>query len=142
MLVYQRNTDLQPSTDSQQDINWTLAAQLYTNMEEAPSFIAQQRQADGEHVFTTTAYPRNLQGKQLQVYISVRQHCGAVNPPPLRMIVSGRRGWYWKVIPHSLSATSPPAPAQCCSAHREERPDEDVCQLGHEYFFPPWTSHQ
>ena len=92
MLVCQCNTDLQLSTDSQQDVNWTLAAQSYPNMEEAPSFIAQQRQAAGEHTFTTYANPRNLLGKQLQVYTSVQQHYKykAVNPPPLRMIGQAR----------------------------------------------------
>ena len=40
MLICQRNTDRQPNTDSQQDIDWTLAAQSYPNVEEAPSFIS------------------------------------------------------------------------------------------------------
>ena len=92
MLIFQRNTDLQPNTDSQQDIDWTLASQSYPNLEEAPSFISQQRQVAGEHVFTTSADPQNLQGKQLQVYTAVQQHHDAVNPPPLQMIVSGTAG--------------------------------------------------
>ena len=102
MLICQRNTDLQPNTDSQQDIDWTLASQSYPNVEEAPSFISQQRQAAGEHVFTTSANPQNLQGKQLQVYTAVQQHHDAVNPPPLRMIVSGTAGTGKSYLIHCL----------------------------------------
>ena len=83
---------LQPNTDTQEHIDWTQAAQSYTNIDEAPSFISQQRQVAGQHVFTTTANPANLQGKQLQVYTIVQQHHSAVSPPPLRMIVSGTAG--------------------------------------------------
>ena len=102
MLICQRNTDLQPNTDSQQDIDWTLASQSYPNVEEAPSFISQQRQAAGEHVFTTSADPQNLQGKQLQVYTAVQQHHDAVNLPPLRMIVSGTAGTGKSYLIHCL----------------------------------------
>ena len=89
MLICQQSVDLQPSMDTQEDIDWTLAAQSYPNLEEAPSFISQQRQAATQHLFTTTADPHNLQGKQLQVYTLVQQHHSATSPPPLRMIVSG-----------------------------------------------------
>ena len=102
MLICQRNTDLQPNTDSQQDIDWTLASQSYPNVEEAPSFISQQRQVAAEHVFTTSADPQNLQGKQLQVYTAVQQHHDAVNPPPLRMIVSGTAGTGKSYLIHCL----------------------------------------
>ena len=78
--------------DTQEDIDWTQAAQSYPNIDEAPSFISQQRQAARQHVFTTTANPANLQGKQLQVYTIVQQHQSAVNPPPLKMIVSSTAG--------------------------------------------------
>ena len=54
--------------------------------------ISQQRQAAGQHTFTTTADRHNLQGKQLQVYTIVQQHHSAISPPPLRMIVSGTAG--------------------------------------------------
>ena len=102
MLICQRNTDLQPNTDSQQDIDWTLASQSYPNVEEAPSFISQLRQAAGEHVFTTSADLQNLQGKQLQVYTAVQQHHDAVNPPPLWMIVSGTAGTGKSYLIHCL----------------------------------------
>ena len=102
MLVCQRNSDLQPSTDSQQDVDWTQAAQSYPNVEEAPSFISQQRQAAGERVFTTSADPQYLQGKQLQVYATVQQHHDAVNPPPLWMIVSGTAGTGKSYLIHCL----------------------------------------
>ena len=65
MLICRQNPDMQPSMNTQEDVDWTEAAQPYPNIDEAPSFIAQQRQAAGQHVFTTTANPANLQGKQL-----------------------------------------------------------------------------
>ena len=92
MLICQRNTDLQPHANSQPDVDWTHAAQSYPNLEEAPSFISQQRQTHGHRVFTTTASPANLQGKQQQVYTTVQQHYTTIDPPPLRIIVSGTAG--------------------------------------------------
>ena len=74
MLICQRNADLQPSMATQDGIDWTLAAHSYPTLEEAPSFISQQRQAAGQHVFTTSADPANLQGKQQQVYTIVQPH--------------------------------------------------------------------
>lgn len=71
MLVCQRNTELQPSTDAQEDVDWTHAAQSYPNLDEAASFISQQQHNVGRRMFTTTADPDNLQGKQLQVYTNV-----------------------------------------------------------------------
>ena len=97
-----QNSDLQPSTDSQQDVDWTQAAQSYPNVEEAPSFISQQRQAAGERVFTTSADPQYLQGKQLQVYATVQQHYEASSPPPLWMIVSGTAGTGKSYLIHCL----------------------------------------
>ena len=71
-------------------------------VEEAPSFISQQRKAAGQHIFTTTADPSELQGKQLQVYTAVQQHYASVNPPPLRMIVSGTAGAGKSYLIHCL----------------------------------------
>ena len=92
MLVCQRNADLQPDITSQQEVDWTQAAQAYPNLEEMPTFIIRHRQAAPQHSFTTTADPQNLQGKQLQAYTVVRQHVEADSPPPLKMIVSGTAG--------------------------------------------------
>ena len=83
---------------------WTLrktltGPTLYPNIDEAPSFISQQRQAAGQHIFTTSADPANLQGKQLQVYIIVQS---AINPPPLRMIFSGTAGTGKSYLFHCL----------------------------------------
>ena len=66
MLVCQHNADLQPNTVPEQDVDWTHAAQAYTNLEEMPSFISRQRQSAAQCAFTTTADPQRLQGKQLQ----------------------------------------------------------------------------
>ena len=102
MLICQHNVYLQPNPDSLQDIDWIQAARSYSNVEEAPSFISQQRQAAGQHVFTTTADPVNLQGKQLQVYTTIQQHHAAINPPPLRMIFSGTTGTGKSYVIHCL----------------------------------------
>ena len=77
MLICQRNADFQPSTDTLDDVNWTQAARAYPNIEEAPSFIAQQQQTGEEYTFSTSASPLNLQGKQLQVYSTVHEHSEA-----------------------------------------------------------------
>ena len=98
MLICQLNADLH----TQEDIDWTLAAQSYPNLEEAPRFITEQRQAAAQHAFTTTADPCKLQGKQLQVYTIIQQHQSANNPPPLRMIVSGTAGTGKSYLIHCL----------------------------------------
>ena len=102
MLICQQNADLQPSMDTQDGIDWTPAAHSYPTLEEAPSFISQQRQAAGQHVFTTSANPANLQGKQQQVYTIIQQHQSANSPPPLRMIVSGTAGTGKSYLIHCL----------------------------------------
>ena len=92
MLICRKNADMQPNMDTQDDIDWISSAQSYPNIDEAPSFISQQRQAAGPHVITTTAGPTNLQGKQLQAYTIIQQKYSADSPPPLRMIVTGTAG--------------------------------------------------
>ncbi len=59
--VCHHNAGLELGADSKPDINWTQAA----------------------NIFTTSADPLKLQGKQLQVYTAVREHAEAANPPPL-----------------------------------------------------------
>ena len=102
MLVCQRSFELQPDTDSQQEVDWTDAARAYPNLEEVPSFISQQRQSAAQHTFTTTADPQQLQGKQLLAYTIVRQHLESDASPPLRMIVSGTAGTGKSYLIHSL----------------------------------------
>ena len=92
MLVCQCNADLQRETSSQPEVDWSQAARAYPNLEEMPSFIAHQRQSIAQPAFTTTADPQQLQAKQLQAYTIVRQHMESIEPPPLRMIVSGTAG--------------------------------------------------
>jgi len=53
MLVCQRNADLQPNIEADQEVDWTRAAQAYTNIEEMPSFISRQRQSAAQCAFTT-----------------------------------------------------------------------------------------
>lgn len=93
MLVCQGNADLQPcNTNSEQNVDWTHAAQVYPNLDEMPSFIARQRQSSAQCVFTTTADPLQLTGKQLQAYTILQQHLQAEANTPLRLIVSGTAG--------------------------------------------------
>ena len=102
MLICQCSTDLQPSTDNQQAVDWTEAAHTYPNLKELSSFLAQQQQSAAQHTFTTTADPQKLQGKQLQAYIIVRQHMETKSPPPLRMVVSGTAGTGKSYLIHCL----------------------------------------
>ena len=92
MLICQRTGDLQPDSSSQEDFNWTAAAQAYPNLEEAPTFIARNRQQAAPHTFTTSASPDSLQGCQLEVYTTVKDHFESNSPPPLRMVVTGTAG--------------------------------------------------
>ena len=92
MLICDRHADLGLNTSSH-EVDWRLSGQSYPNLQEMPSFIAQQRQLGVQRVFTTNADPQLLQGKQMLVYTAVRQHFEAHSPqPPLRMIVSGTAG--------------------------------------------------
>ena len=102
MLICRQNADMQPGMDTREDIDWTAASQSYPNVDEAPSFISQHRQAAGQHIFTTTANPANLQGKQLQVYTIVQQHHLDDSLPPLRVIVSGTAGTGKSYLIHCL----------------------------------------
>ena len=68
MLVCQCNADLQPNIESEQEVDWTRAAQAYANIEEMLSFISQQHEFAAQRAFTTSADPRQLQGNQLQVF--------------------------------------------------------------------------
>ena len=102
MLICQRNADLQPNVDSQEDVDWTRAAQAYPNLEEMPTFICRQRESADEHLFSTSADPQQLQGKQLQAYTLVREHAETEAPPPLKMIVSGTAGTGKSYLIHCL----------------------------------------
>ena len=79
-------------TSSEDNFDWTAPAQSYPNLEEAPTFISRSRQEAGPHTFTTSASPDNLQGRQVEVYTTVKDHFEGDNPPPLRIIVTGVAG--------------------------------------------------
>ena len=101
-VVCQRHADLQPDFSSQDDFNWSLPAQSYANLEEMPSFIAQQRSSAPNQAFTTSADSQNLQGKQLDPYSVVLRHTQSADPEPLRMIVSGTAGTGKSYLIHCL----------------------------------------
>ena len=99
MLVCQR---YQPDISLQQDFDWSASAQAYSNLEEMPSFIVRQRHSAGQHTFTTTADPQCLQGKQLQLCSIVLDHVNSMDPPPLRLIISGTAGTGKSYLIHCL----------------------------------------
>lgn len=45
MLICQRNAELRPNVNPQQEVDWTQAAGAYPNLEEMSSFIARQRES-------------------------------------------------------------------------------------------------
>ena len=55
MLICQRNGDLQPNTNSEEDIDWTQTAQVYPNLEEMLTFITRQCESAAENSFTSSA---------------------------------------------------------------------------------------
>ncbi len=94
MLICQHNAEFLQTTGEEEECDWSLAAKAYPDMEEMPSFVAQQRQDYAMHSFTTSADPSHLQGKQLQAYSAVYEHSESSDSSrsPLRMIVSGTAG--------------------------------------------------
>ena len=50
--------------ETQQSTDWTAAAQLYPNLEEAPRFVTHAKENAQLQVATSTADPERLQGKQ------------------------------------------------------------------------------
>ena len=104
MVICQHNTDSNVLTEVrlQQEFNWTIDSLCYPNIEEASSFLARQRQESTAHVFSTSANPDNLQGKQLQVYNTVKSHCEGNESQPLHMIISGTAGTGKSYLIHCL----------------------------------------
>ena len=95
MLICQHNAEFGQATGEEEDCDWSLAARVYPELREMPSYIAQQRQEFvAQSALTTTAHASHLQGKQLQAYTAVRDHSEFSDPnrPPLRMVVSGTAG--------------------------------------------------
>ena len=92
MLICQRSGDLQPDSSSQEDFDWTAAAQSYPNLEEAPTFISRHRQqaAPRAHHHRQSGQPAGY--TQLEVYTTVRDHFTSSNPTPLRLITTDTAG--------------------------------------------------
>ena len=92
MYICQHSHDLQPATDPNENVDWTSASRLYTNLHEMPSFISTHKQLVLHTNNTHNVDPNLLQEKQLLVYNTVKQHLESNNPTPLYMIVSGTAG--------------------------------------------------
>ena len=104
MLLCQRHLESQQTTSSSSEHHdWTLAAQMYPNLHEAPSFISQHQQTTDQPTFTTTARPELLCGKQLHVYSTICDHFQSTNSSPLRMIISGTAGTGKSNLIHCLT---------------------------------------
>ena len=71
-------SNLQQSAEEQEETqrstDWTAAAQLYPNLQEAPRFVTHGKENAQLQVATSTADPERLQGKQRLVYDAVRSH--------------------------------------------------------------------
>ena len=104
MVICQHSTDrnVQPEVRLQKDFDWTTNSLCYPNIEEASSFITRQRKEATAHVFSTSANPENLQGKQLQVYNTVKSHYEGNCTEPLHMIISGTAGTGKSYLIHCL----------------------------------------
>ena len=92
MLICERTSELQPTVSTQEEYDWLVPARSYPNIEETASFISQQQQQATPTPFTTTAIPENLQGRQHDVYDTVKQHYEGDDPEPLHIIINGTAG--------------------------------------------------
>ena len=92
MLICERVSQLQPDVYTPEDYDWLAEARSYPNIEEAASFIAQEKQRTTPTPFTTTATPDNLQGRQYDVYDTVKVHFEQGDDDPLHIIVNGTAG--------------------------------------------------
>ena len=92
MLCSNLQQSAEEQEETQQSTDWTAAAQLYPNLQEAPRFITHAKENAQLQVPTSTADPERLQGKQRLVYDAVHSHMQAEHPDPLWMIVSGTAG--------------------------------------------------
>ena len=63
--------------ETQQSTDWTAAAQLYPNLQEAPRFVTHAKEKAQLQVVTSTADPERLQGKQQLVFDAVHSHMQA-----------------------------------------------------------------
>lgn len=92
MLICQHNIDVQPVSDPQENYDWTISSQSYSNLGEVPSFISSRRGSTIQSTATHNVDARLLLGKQLHVYNIVYQHFHSNNPNQLKLIVSGTAG--------------------------------------------------
>ena len=92
MLICEHVSQLQPDVYTPEDYDWLAEARSYPNIEEAASFISQEKQKTTPTPFSTTATPDNLQGRQCDVYDTVKVHFESGNEDPLHIIVNGTAG--------------------------------------------------
>ena len=99
--------------------------------------ISQQRQAAGQHVFTTSANPANPAG-EAAAGVHHRPAAPVRQQSPTSEDDCFRHSWHREVLPHQLPPTSPAAPAAGCSSNwcgrlQHRWPDPP---------FPPQPAHQ
>ena len=98
MIICQHESIAKAQLSSQAcDFDWSKDVQLYSNLDEAATFISRYREEAAVHhpAFTTKADPSKLQRKQHEAYSIVWHHHHdhhSKDGGPLRMIVSGTAG--------------------------------------------------
>lgn len=111
MLICQHNIDVQPVSDPQENYDWTISSQSYSNLGEVPSFISSRRGSTIQSTATHNVDARLLLGKQLHVYNIVYQHFHSNNPNQLKLIVWHSRNR--KIISHKLPESSSAQQTSC-----------------------------
>ncbi len=103
MLICQRQPDLSSAQGDDEQVDWCAAANAYPRLEEAPFFVARNKETfEVEPLHTNTADPEKLQGKQRQVYQVVEEHLQQLDAQLLRLIVSGTAGTGNSYLIHCL----------------------------------------
>ena len=95
-------------------VRWRERLATDPNIEEAPSFISQQRQAAGQHIYHHSRSSQPAGEAAASVH-----HCPAAplsHQSPTSEDDCLRHSWHREVLPHPLPPTSPSAPACGCSS--------------------------
>ena len=108
MIICQHESIAKAQLSSQAcDFDWSKDVQLYSNLDEAATFMSRYREEAAVHhpAFTTKADPSKLQRKQHEAYSIVWHHHHdhhSKDGGPLRIIVSGTAGTGKSYLIHCL----------------------------------------
>uniref|UniRef100_A0A1X7T4W5 ATP-dependent DNA helicase n=1 Tax=Amphimedon queenslandica TaxID=400682 RepID=A0A1X7T4W5_AMPQE len=90
MLICQRSRKPEPVNTTKEEHDWAEAARSCPDINNAP--ISLLKEDNTPTPFTTSATPDNLQGRQLYVYTTVKQHSESNSQEPLHIIINGTAG--------------------------------------------------